>query len=488
MQFFIKRRFEIGICLILLLAFFFRFYLYGNRWGLAHDQAAFAITARFALETRQLPLLGPFSSAGPFQTAGVWYWLVMLGTAMYPSSVLAPWVFLTFLSVGFVFLMVIVGKELGGRNFGLLLGVLSAISTAQITQSTNLTNQTPISLFSVLAILCVVKYVKTKRTALLFLLGLTIGTASSIHLQGFAILPLVLTLFVFVGLPTVKGAISTVVGGVIPWLAVLYIDLQNGFFNTRNMFYYFFFEKNKPSFEVLGRRWLTFTSEFVPHAWSHIIGGYLFIGYVLVIAFLGLITTHLVKKKLFKEILLIALSTVFMFAILRYTRTPLFESFFVFLHPFIIILTGWIITATYAKKAFLGFSLFLAVAIGSIRQDVSELIPSTNRTPNEAFALATELIGQFPKETFSVYDYQFRTTKMSLPLVLFLSTGKKAKDDGRRIGISNITHSFPVLSTREGYQVFDLNGVSKEELGQRKWGPVGPKEVYESSQKWYLKP
>src|SRR3990167_10123879 len=94
-----KNWFLVGVFLIFALSAFFRFYQYEDRWGLAYDQAQFAILARYSVETFQLPLLGPFSSGGPFQTGGEWYWILMLGTTAYPSLVISPWIFLTLISL-----------------------------------------------------------------------------------------------------------------------------------------------------------------------------------------------------------------------------------------------------------------------------------------------------------------------------------------------------------------------------------------------------
>src|SRR5438045_1493449 len=120
---------------ITLLAALLRFNNYSNRWGLAYDQAHDAVVARGALDQNRIPLLGPFSSAGPFQTGGEWYWLIMLGTKFNTSLVMSPWIFLTALYVLYVFLLIHLGKELFGKSYGLLLGLLASISTEQIAQS-----------------------------------------------------------------------------------------------------------------------------------------------------------------------------------------------------------------------------------------------------------------------------------------------------------------------------------------------------------------
>lgn len=59
-----------SVCIVLL-SFFLRFYRYSDRWGLAYDQIHDVMIARHAIESIQIPLLGPFSSAGPFRKTGV---------------------------------------------------------------------------------------------------------------------------------------------------------------------------------------------------------------------------------------------------------------------------------------------------------------------------------------------------------------------------------------------------------------------------------
>src|SRR5260221_5008170 len=84
-----------SVVIIIAITLLLRFYLYPVRWGLAYDQAHDAIVARYALAHGKIPLLGPFSSAGPFQTGGEWYWFIMLGIGLFPFWIQGPWVLLT---------------------------------------------------------------------------------------------------------------------------------------------------------------------------------------------------------------------------------------------------------------------------------------------------------------------------------------------------------------------------------------------------------
>lgn len=121
---FSANKFLIFASCIVMFAIFLRFYNYENRWGLAYDQAHDAIISKYALDNHKLPLLGPFSSAGPFQTGGEWYWLLMIPLSLYPNSIYSPWIFITIIYVFFVGMCIYVGKQFNGPWFGLLFGFL----------------------------------------------------------------------------------------------------------------------------------------------------------------------------------------------------------------------------------------------------------------------------------------------------------------------------------------------------------------------------
>lgn len=184
MKFLIKKHwFTICICALIIFSSVLLFYNYQNRWGLAYDQAHDAIVARYALEAHRIPLLGPFSSAGPFQTGGEWYWFIMAATAFYPNAVITPWVILTLLYVFFVLLIIFVGKELVNEKFGLIVGLLATVSTAQIAQAANLTNQSPLAIVALCAIWSMIIYVKTKKLKYLFFLALFVSLASTMYFK-----------------------------------------------------------------------------------------------------------------------------------------------------------------------------------------------------------------------------------------------------------------------------------------------------------------
>src|SRR3990167_5843356 len=75
---------------IIILSFVIRFYNFPNRWGLGTDDARDALIALEALKRHELPLMGPFSSAGAFVTGGIYYWFIMASYLILPNFVFSP--------------------------------------------------------------------------------------------------------------------------------------------------------------------------------------------------------------------------------------------------------------------------------------------------------------------------------------------------------------------------------------------------------------
>lgn len=478
-----------ALFVVLAVAVFFRFLNYENRWGLAHDQASFAIIGRYALANHSVPLLGPFSSGGPFQTGGEWYWIVMLGTLANTFSVISPWVFLSVLSVLFVLLMYIIGKRLVGHTFALIVALLAAVSPAQVTQSTNLTNQTPIGLFAALAILYVERYVTEKKLGYLWFASFWVGFAAAIHLQGIALVPLVIIAYLATRPVTLPGVMIIGLGLIVPWLPVLVVDAQNRFFTTQNMIRYYLVDQYKISYEVLGRRWLTFVMDYVPKLWAFIVGGWSPVGYVASIAY-GVVTFYMfIRGKLPKIWIVLFLSIIAMMTIVRYTRTPLFESFVVFLHPFVYLATAYIVWLLYKKQKLVSGLLLTAVVLLSGYRSFTEIQQATNRTAEVSTQLVSALLYEFPSEKFAVYDYQYQTTSMSLPIVLMLETMGRLDDGGRRIGVSyplkEVYGTYEAIaSTSGGTHIYDL-ALATTSAQLTAWSFVNPSQIYQSTQYWY---
>lgn len=471
---------------ILFLTIFLRFYNYNNRWGLAYDQAHDVLVAREALREHKLPLLGPFSSAGPFQTGGAWYWLIMLGVLINPSSIVAPWILLTSLSVFFVIMLIYVGKQIGGVQLGLISGLLGAVSTAQNTQSTNLTNQSPLSLLALLSIWASVSYLIHKKRSAIMLMSFFISLAISIHLQGVALLPL---LALVVVMTRFRNFLFVVLGFLLPQLSLIYYDLQHNFFNFNNMFTYYFNNSNPVSYEMLGRRWLTYMSIFWPKEWSHITGGLLSIGIIALVVSVFMIGRSMVKKQLPKEIVSLTLAAVISVILLRYVRTPLYSSYLTFLHPFILLMVGWSLWKVIQKNIYLGLSLLLIISAGSFVTTWHDLTTSTNTTITLVNNWKERLDTMVQAPSYRIYDQNYQNVGLSVPLSLVLDVAGKSSADGLNLGVGygkifGAPEAGIAIGKSTGLQIFDLSASTSSELNQGKWIPVDAKSIYLATEEW----
>lgn len=481
-----------SLCPILLLSAFLRFYSYDTRWGLAYDQAWFAVIARHALETFQLPFLGPFASGGPFQTGGEWFWIVMTGTILNPFSVISPWVFITILSIFQVYLLYILGKKYGGKSLSYITAILGAVSISQVLQATNLTNQMPSSLCASLFLLAVVLYLKKEKNIYLFLSGFAVGLSSSIHLQGVLLLIPLLCFIVITKSFNLKKLFFIGVGILIPWVPVLLIDIQNNFYNTKNMLMYLTNSQSKVSYDELGRRWLTFLTDYVPTSWGRIVGGNILFGYfeILLVGITFIVSIY--KKLIGKRWVIVIVSTFLMTIALRYIRTPLYENYTTFIHPFVILLIAWSIWNVYKFNKYVAVIVLVIIVSFSTLSLWKDISNSTNYTNITTKQYVTFLKNKFPNEKFAIYDYNYITKQNTLPIVLYLQTEGLLDDNGRRIGMVIVANSTIKINPHKaiyggngGYQLVDLTASNSAALQKAKWAFVNPSIIYNSVEYWY---
>lgn len=489
MKFFKNKNFFILI--ILILSIVLRFYNYGERWGIAKDQAYDVIIARYALENFKIPFLGPWSSAGPFQMPPTWNLFIMLGVLSYPYSLISPWIFQTLIYVFFVFLIIKFGTELLDEKFGLILGALAAVSTAQIDQGINLTNQSPLAITSLVSLWFSIKYIRQKEVKFLFLSSLFIGISSSFHLQGVSLLFLLIFSIILGGFPGFKGLILSVFGFLIPWIPLFLYDLRNNLFTTKNMIYYYFHDQYRISYEALGRRWTTYLIKNWIDWWAHIIGAKREITIINGIILFLISLISLIKRKISKEIALIILSFLGGVFVVRYARTPVFDSYVVFSHPFVLILSAWVIYNLIKFQKILGFIFFAVVLFASFQKDVITIVNSQNYTALVSNQWIKQISEKYPNKKFAVYDFRYATTQRSIPLSLFLYEDNKIDDNGIRIGVVIATsgahfESHPILvGNGPGWQILNLESSSSAQLEKEGWSFVNPSLIFNKSQYWY---
>ncbi|MBI2613518.1 MAG: hypothetical protein HYW62_02005 [Candidatus Levybacteria bacterium] len=487
---FIKtHKYGVSVFLILLLAFILRFYNYENRWGLAYDQARDVLVAREALRSFSLPLIGPFASAGQFVYGPQWFWILIVMVSVYPYSVITPWVILTVLYVGVVWLMIVIGRDIYNRKFGLVLGILTAISTAQLSHATNLTSPSMVGIFSIASIYFFVRYIKTGFVKNAFWMAIMIDISINIHFQSIGLLVLIPISFLLDRNRSFKKLFYLLGGIVIPFIPLIFFDITNNFFESKNWVEYI---RHGQYTIYVPNRWLTYAGVYWPNSWAKIIGGELLLGYIIPVFFAIFTVIAVVRRKFSRIIFLLVLSFGFIFLMLRYYRGERIDSNIVFLHPFILIFTGWVILTTLKLNRIAGLILLSAILIFTLRTDLSLIKNSENLTAIQMKEWGTILMNKFPDKKFAIYDYQYKHVHKSLPVVLFLESQRRIDGKGLKVGIYIATSKTDfrysgIIGGSGEYQFLNLDATSSAHLSKEEWAPVNPSQVYKSTVQWYKK-
>jgi hypothetical protein len=337
------------------------------------------------------------------------------------------------------------------------------------------------------------KYVKEKKPIYLFFLGFFVSLGASIHLQGASLFLLLLVTLFFTGLPSSKALFGLLIGIIIPVMPILLFDLQNDFTNLRGIVQYYLSDQYKVSFEMLGRRWITYLGVFWPNAWAKIVGVSSLLGIVLFSIFFLKLLLMWRKAQLDKTWQILLVSFILMLVLLRYIRTPLFDSYLVFLHPYIFLFSAFALWFMLKTKWLIGAGLivFPLIIILSILFIAEDILKSKNSTSFRAGHWLELLTSKYPEQKFSLYDYKYSSASYSLPLVFYLQFSGKLSDSGYRIGLTSkqevlVENIHPVIKgNKGGFILLDLQGSSSASLKKNGWAFVNPSVVYRATEEWH---
>jgi len=356
-----------------------------------------------------------------------------------------------------------------------------------IAQSANLTNPSLVALFSTCALYFAIKYLKGGSNLSLFLFPFFISQAIQVHFQSVNLL-LLIPLLLLIKRPNIKGLLLPAAGIIIPFIPYIIFDINNNYYNTRGIFDYVVYGQYKV---YLPNRWLSYAGVFWPNTWAKVIGGvqptgYITMGLLLIVTFYSL-----VKRRVTKPMITIIVSFLLMFVLLRYYRGERFDGYFIFIHPFILILTAWMCYQLIKFNRFVGLLVILMLIAGSVTSTIDVIKNATNYNALEAEYWSNLFSEKFPNEKFAIYSFRSAAPAHSLPLVLFLDEKNKIKDDGYKIGFGSTSpieklHHKKLKDNKLDYEFWDLNSSSSAKLKKAGWGPINPSFVYRSTVEWYV--
>lgn len=470
------------IVLILVFAFLLRFGNTPLRYGIGYDGSRDAIVAFESARQLQLPLTGSFSSVAPV-TFGPWYYYYITLASFIIPSVWAPWIAIGMASLAMVYVMYLIGSKIYNFRFGLLLALLTATSPAQISASTALQQHALIGFLSSLAVLFAILIVsKEKISNRSFVLwGSTLGIAINTHFQALGLLSLPILVFIY------KRKFSllffSAIGLIISFTPILTFELNNHWFNTKNIIDYVFIGQYRI---WTSNRWLTFLGSFFPGFWSYSSGFPFIISFLCMIMGAVILLVKAVKKKLPPSLYIVSISFVILLILLRYYRGEKFFGYLQFFHPYIFIFTTIVFyqiirifrnLLIYSFIVFLFSFSFLPISRQSILSD------SLHEQTLERFE---SLEKTFPETKFSTYECNIYDTDRIQALTLYLYMFHKYDVNGKKISIYNQTCGYKDALQLTN-DLVDVSSFDNTQLKQSGLHINSPEEIYIGTARWWFK-
>jgi 4-amino-4-deoxy-L-arabinose transferase-like glycosyltransferase len=440
---------------ILLLAVFLRLYNLSGNFNMGNDGARDVMIAREAIARGELPLTGPFTSAGPFVFGPIFYWFVIFAYLFLPLGLFSPWVLMLVVGTIFVGVMMAIGYQLGDKKLMIIVGLLAATSPQMIARSRVLTQHTLIAVTGALAIFCLVLLWKKKKTLLAFLLGLSLGSAVSLHYQA---LNLLIFLPVTLLIPAVSWKKRTLflavsfTGFLLPLLPLLWWDSKQDFASLNNLLDFFLIGQYR---FYVPMSWKLFLFQQFPAYFSYVSGGFLPVGLVLFFASTAAIIFHRKAGLMLSVIFLILLIAN------RYYHGERFEGYLIYLAPLVILLTGLLFQKL--PILFLVPIIFLNIWVA---KQVLVTIPN-NQTAIQKFAMETK--HNYPGQKISLYQNSQNSSEVNGPLYLTLKEMGVISTSGYPLGVymdcATNYHLVDLSAGTDGWQQIDQAAVYDDLIG-----------------------
>jgi len=435
----IMKKYLILILFILLFSFLLRVYHFNNRVFIFGDGARDILVARGALENHVIPQVASFSSAGPFVFGPHYYWILMAIYMLNPQSWNIFYYFLILQSIFLVFILIKIGEMIWNKKFGLILGLLAAVSPRLIYRSMGMTQHTIVAICSALALYFFVKFVKERKSLFSAATGFWTAIAIMMHYQALGLL-VMLSGFLIIPkkiINKLKNVGVYLLGSILPCISFILWDASQNFANFRNLLDYFLIGQNRI---YIANRWSWHILKFWPGYIADLFGGEVIIGGVILYFSLFLCAFLLLRGKLKTVIKYLFFYFVFYYIYLRFYKGEKFEGYLAYLQPltFVIIGYGLYHLAKFKKIFYLLMTICFFTSILSTKNYFMSL--KVNQF-EELKKIEMTLEKETHAKKFAVYDFandknQTETWDISDSLTVFLGSQNKLDfKNGYKLGV-----------------------------------------------------
>jgi len=492
----LRQKFLIGILLILFIATILRFYNFQERWGIGDDSTRDIAIAREALARHELPMIGSFSSAGPFAFGPLFYWVLMASYVIFPFWFTAPVIFTVLTSIVTVGVLTACGYLIGGKRLAILVGILATTAPQLVARSVAIGQHSYVAVSTASLFLFFILYWKKRNPVYAFLMGLALGAALSFHYQSINLL-IFFAAALFIPkvnlLQRIVGLLSMGVGFLIPSLPLIIWDSQQQWANLRNILDYLLVAQYRL---YVPNSWKLFLFKYLPSYWSFVVGGYATSAlFIMIVTF---ICACVLKRKISGIMMAFGMVFAILLLVNKFYKGERSEGYLIYLSPFIILFTAWSIDKLFqitGKKVynrlgkFAGIIVVLIILTGNFLQ-IKHYEESKN-IRHELDTTVSFLIKKYPDTKFIIYDYRNRAGSVSQPLGLYLKLQDKTDPHGMPIGFTcsgaDCPQKLPVIAILAGRPIVDMQSVTNRDKKSGNWVKVNQENMYDDLIGWSKK-
>lgn len=460
---------------ILLAGFFLRFYNIPARYGFDYDATRDALIAAYGAGSMQLPLIGPPTSVGSF-TFGPWYYYQLIVFKLFSGFDYSAWISIGFFSFLSIFIFYKIGNLIGNKWLGLVMAAFVSLSSSQVILATTLSNPSSVFFYSALSLWAFFKIIQAKVSPWwIFLFGLSLGIGVTNHYQmiGYFILPVIA--FFFTKNKKLQYTLILVLGLCVAVLPLFLFDVQNNWHTVRGVFYYLLHGTSNPIY--VPNSWSIYIKDFWPSFWSYTLGVPNGIGIAIIVCFIVLCVCLQIKRKMSLQVSLLLIAFIINFIYFRYYKGERVIYYLYYLQPFVFICSSYLLWSIckFRHRMYIGFLILIFLCIIMTSGSLKQL--SSNRENLLYNNLINQLIIEYPRKKFSLYNCGTNQRSRAYGLALLLDNKQKLSKNGIKIGVVDSSCQIEQVSKNKNIIIIVLTG-SNSQLRTQGWIDVSPENVY----------
>ncbi|HSW87827.1 MAG TPA: glycosyltransferase family 39 protein [Candidatus Saccharimonadales bacterium] len=502
----------ISLASLILLGIFLRFFNTPTRYSIDGDSIRDALVGYQGAKTFSFPLIGPFSSTGPY-TFGSWYYISIIIFFLLLPLPYSPWILMGITSVVTILVMADIGRLLHSQKLAIILAFLTAIAPSQVTTATSLSNINPIPFFAALTLWIVLKYIKKEFHHWIWylLLGIVLGLGINDHYQMIGLLCLPIFLWFIKGWK--KYTIPLLIGSgiFVTLIPLLIFNLETHWHTVRGIEVMIAARQRT----YVANSWKIYLVQFWPSHLQYIFSSSLLVNIVLVLSCFTVFLISFIKKRISSELLLIFLTFVINFILLRYYWGERHDVYVLYITPILFIFLGYVLVTLWDTK-YIGKLLFLTISAiiswNMLQNDYSSI---THASRNESISWQKEFVmisNRYPHNNIVLYSCSSYYEAHKRYLVYLLNFSYQPSVKEKMLGMKEYECNYPLTKELDvnfgdynieqqhkiavypplfsqmketNFNFIDLSPATPSAIQKAGWTMISTKDVFEKTVNWW---